>query len=196
MSGQPIIQRAIVTLAGTDDQQFPVQQVTYQGKTADAEVVFPYGLHANLLTNETLCVLFAINNEEDNRAVMGYTPNLRPTGLDEGEVVLYHPVTGSQIFFRNNGDIDIITDGDEGNLNLTIKKDLTLIVGGDANITVTGEANLTAPTTNVIGDVNIDGNLDITGTSTASNHISGTVSGNSHVHTIIQPNGTPSLGPT
>jgi len=159
MSGQPIVQRAVVTLAGTDDQQYPVQQVTYQGKVADAEVVFPYGMHANLLTEDTLCLLFSINNEEDYRAVMGYTPNLRPKNLEEGEVVFYHPVTGSQIFFRNNGDIDIlVADGSEdetgGNANITITRDFNIVVGGvavltassielDANTTITGSNTIT-----------------------------------------------------
>ena len=155
ISDQMGIQRAVVTLAGTDDSAFPIQQVSYQGKAANVEVVFPYGIHANLLTTKTYCMLFAINNEEENRTVMGHTPSLRPRGLAEGEVVFYHPVTGSQIYFRNNGDIDItINDGSDdasgGNANITITKDLNITVSGDTAITIDGDAS-----------VSVGGNADI-----------------------------------
>ena len=256
---QPIVQRALVTLGGTDDKQFPVQQVTYQGKVADVEVMFPYGMHANLLPGQTIGVLFALNNEEDNRAFMGYTPNLRPKELEVGEVVFYHPVTQSKILFRNNGDIDIssltsVNITVAGSVNVTaanitavaavsisatapnidvtaaIKatvaapiitatattsatiaaptitasgETISVVATGVATVTApvvtvgaTTSANITAPLINLTGVVSIEGALNVTGVSTALNHVSGTVSGNSHVHTIIQPNGTPSLGPT
>ncbi len=164
-----LIKRAVVTLAGNDDTQVPVQQVTHNGKVADAEIISPYGLHANLSAqDDTLCVLWTIEGHEDYRVAMGYTPTLRPKGLAEGEVVLYHPLTQSRVHFRNNGDVDIqINDGSEdqtgGNSNITITKDLNVIIGGDANVTVAGAATI-----GVTGDATVDvgGNatVDVAGT--------------------------------
>lgn len=182
-----MIKRAVITLGGTDDKELPIQQLSYNGKVADAEIIFPYGVHANLSAdNNTLCIVFAVDGQEDYRAAMGYTPTLRPKPLAEGEVVFYHPLTQSKIHFRNNGDIDIDVTGDNGSLNATIKKDLNITIGGDANINVTGIATVTAPTTNWTGDINLDGNLVVTGTSTAADHISDGISGKSHTHGGVQ----------
>lgn len=156
-----MIKRAVVTLAGSDNKQVPIQQITYNGKVADAEIIFPYGVHANLSAdNNTLCIVFAVEGQEDYRAAMGYTPGLRPKPLEEGEVVFYHPLTQSKIHFRNNGDIDIDVAGDEGNLNATIKKDLNIIVGGNAKIIAEGNIDIAAG-----GDANITavGNVNVVG---------------------------------
>jgi len=178
-----MIKRAVITLGGDDDKDIPIQQLSYNGKVADAEIIFPYGVHANLsANNNTLCIVFAVEGQEDYRAAMGYTPSLRPKPLEEGEVVFYHPLTQSKIQFRNNGDIDIDVTGENGDLNATIKKDLNIIIGGDANIAVTGTATVTAPTTNWTGDINLDGDLVVTGTSTADDHLSDGISGKSHTH--------------
>ncbi len=192
-----MIKRAVITLAGTDDEQLPIQQLSYNGKVADAEIIFPYGVHANLSAdNNTLCIVFAVEGQEDYRAAMGYTPALRPKPLAEGEVVFYHPLTQSKIHFRNNGDIDVDVTGENGDLNVTIKKDLNITVGGDVNITVTGTANITAPTTEWVGDINLTGSIDITGTSTADDHVSDGISGNSHVHGGVESGGSNTDGPS
>ncbi len=156
-----MIKRAVITMGGTDDKEIPIQQLSYNGKIADAEIIFPYGVHANLTAdNNTLCIVFAVEGQEDYRAAMGYTPALRPKPLAEGEVVFYHPLTQSKIHFRNSGDIDIDVTGDNGDFNATIKKDLSIVVGGDATITTGGDANVTAT-----GDINATatGNVNIVG---------------------------------
>lgn len=192
-----MIKRAVITLGGTDDKELPIQQLSYNGKVADAEIIFPYGVHANLSAdNNTLCILFAVDGQEDYRAAMGYTPALRPKPLAEGEVVFYHPLTQSKIHFRNNGDIDVDVTGEDGDLNVTIKKDLNITVGGDVNIDVTGTANITAPTTEWVGDINVTGSIDISGTSTADNHISDGISGNSHTHGGVESGGSNTDGPS
>lgn len=186
-----MIKRAVVTLGGTDDKELPIQQLSYNGKVADAEIIFPYGVHANLSAdNNTLCVVFAVDGQEDYRAAMGYTPSLRPKPLAEGEVVFYHPLTQSKIHFRNNGDIDIDVNGENGDLNATIKKDLNITVAGDATIDITGTATVNAPTTNwtgninVTGNVDIDGDLDVSGATTLSNVVTsaGKNISNNHRH--------------
>jgi len=166
-----MIRRAVITLGGSDDKDFPVQQVTYLGKTADIEIITPYGMHANLpADNETFVTMWTVAGQEDYRVGMGYTPKRRPKNLPEGEVVFYHPLTQSRVQFKNNGDIEIESTGDNGSAIVTVKKDLTITIGGDASITVAGDALLdvsgtstvNCPTTEWTGNINLTGSLDIT----------------------------------
>ena len=166
-----IIRRAIVTLAGEDSGDFPVQQIKYLDKPGNCEMISPYGHHANLpANNECLVTTWSVQGQEDSRVGLGYTPKLRPKNLPEGEVVFYHPTAKSRVQFKNNGDIEIDATGDNGSVIFTIKKDLNITISGDANITVAGNAGIdvsgtstvTCPTTNWAGDINIDGSLDIT----------------------------------
>lgn len=198
-----LIRRALVTLDGTDDKDFPVQQITYLGKAADCEMIMPYGVHANLPANgEVIVTMFSVMGEEDNRVGMGYTPKLRPKNTPAGEVIFYHPIAGSKIHFKNNGDINVDVIGDNGDLNVTIKKDLNIIVAGDASISVAGNALVDCPTTNWTGDINLTGKLDITGDLGVSGEttLSATVTSNgkdisdTHKHAILSGSSAP--GPT
>ena len=201
-----MIKRVLITKSGSDDTEFPVQQVAYNGNTADVEIISPYGLHANIsASGESLGTMFAVEGQDDYRVVMAYTPTLRPMGLAEGEVVLYHPITKSQVYFRNNGDIDIETTGTDGDINITTnnniniettgadgdlniktKNDINITIEGEATITSVGDISITAPNLNIEGDVNIEGNLGVTGTSTASDHDSDGISGKTHTHGGVQ----------
>ena len=156
-----MIRRAVITLAGDDDKDEPKSQVSYLGKTADVEMINPYGLHSNPSADKEVSVtMWTIAGEEAYRVGMGYTPRLRPKNLPVGEVVLYHPLTQSRIQFKNNGDIEIDATGDNGSAILTIKKDLNITVSGDATITVAG-----ATTLNTTGKIDIisGGDVNITG---------------------------------
>ena len=149
-----LIKRVVITKAGKDDTAFPVQQVSYNGSPADVEIISPYGLHANIsASGESLGTMFAVEGQDDYRVVMAYTPTLRPMGLEEGEVVLYHPITKSQVYFRNNGDIDIQTTGSNGDINIETagsNGDLNIKTKNDINITIDGAATITS-----VGDISI-----------------------------------------
>ena len=103
-----MIKRARITKGGADDADYNVQQVSYLGKVADAEIVFPYGMSANLPL-DSLVLLFNVNGNEQNRAGIGSFPPERKRNLEPGEVAFFHPFTNSFIYFRNSGDIDIDT---------------------------------------------------------------------------------------
>jgi len=199
--------RSVITLAGDDAGDYPVQQITYLGKATECEMISPYGLHANLPVGVTLLTTWSVQGQEDNRVGMGYTPKLRPKELPEGELVLYHPLTGSKIHYKNNGDIDIDVTGDNGDLNVTIKKDLNITVNGNASINVVGNAavdidgdaaididgtaTVDCPTTNWTGDINLTGKLNINGDLevSGSSTLSATVTSNgkdiSDTHTHV-----------
>ena len=284
-----LIKRGVVTRAGTDNLAYPIQQITYSGKVCDTEVIFPFGLHANLSsTNDTLCSIWAVEGQEDYRIAMGYTPGLRPRGLAEGEVVLYHPYSQSQVYFRSNGDIDVTSndiseDETGGNVNVKITRNMDVEVGVDSNVVITGNAaieisegdltlgvvegqatidvkgdvaltvsegsasvlaevgdvaltvsegdasilaemgdisieasagtlNLTGEVVNIeatSGSVSVDstdniklnqntdisGDLDVSGDSTANDHISGTISGKTHTHGGVESGASSTTGP-
>lgn len=133
-----LLRWAKITMTGDDSASFPIQQVTYLGKTADAYVLFPFGLHANL-TEDSLVAMFAMHGQEENRVVIGGTPTKRPT-LAGGEVALYHPDTLYMIKFDTNGDLLITAPNVQFTGNVVIDGNLT--VNGDtalgANVTSNG----------------------------------------------------------
>lgn len=142
MTDSNLIKRSVVTKGGDDtNSPVPKQQIKYNGKVADSEMLFPYGMHANVAANVSLGVTWSIEGQEDYRVTMAYTPNERPR-IDEGEVVFYHPLTLTKTHYRNNGDLDITVQGENGDLNLTIKKDFNITVLGNVNLTVTGDTTL------------------------------------------------------
>lgn len=176
---------ARITNFGTDTKQFAVQQMEYLGKVADGLIVFPYGLHGNVPA-DAMALMFAVGGDAENRAAIAWTPKIRPQ-LEAGEVAYYHPPTGTIIKLVGNSDIDIVTGNEGGgNVNITCAA---------ATITASGSVTLDTPQTTITGDVQIDGDLTVTGQSTAADHVSDGISGNSHVHGGVVPGGANTLGP-
>lgn len=141
-----LLRWARITKGGSDAGQFATQQMTYRGKVADGMMVFPYGLHANVLTG-SLGLMFSVGGDPDNRAVIAWTPKDRPV-LSEGEVAFYHPPSDGQIIWRSDGSLEIVS----GN-------------GGSADI------NITAANVNITGNVHITGsNVTHNGKEIGENH--------------------------
>ena len=132
-----------ITLGGKDDQQVPVQQVEFMHNTADAMVVFPYGMSANAL-NDSLSLLFAVGGDEQNLAALVTSAVDRIKNLEQGEVIFYHPKTKSFTHYKNNGDIDIEAKG-----NVNVKTEKATFTGAVecvsltcATLTVSGAASV------------------------------------------------------
>jgi hypothetical protein len=156
-----LIKISRVTLAGSDDGQFPVQQVEFMDNPADAFIVFPYGMHANV-ANDALGLLFAANGDEQELAALMTSAKDRIKGLAQNEVIFFHPKSKTFTHYRNSGDLDVSVNGSE---NVTITKNWNILVGGDANISVGGDSNLIAD-----GDINSTsgGDTNITSTGNAN----------------------------
>ncbi len=107
-----------ITLGGSDDKQFPVQQVSFMENSADAFIVFPYGMHANALV-DSIGVLLSANADEQSLAAIVTSTFERIQKLEEGEVIFYHPKTKSFQLYKNSGDIDTEVNG---NKNLKAKQ--------------------------------------------------------------------------
>jgi len=164
-----LLRWARVTMAGTDSQQFPVQQIAYMDKTADSYVLFPFGMHANV-DADALALLFAVNGDDSNKAILPLDPDNRPKPLAAGEVAFYHPATGSIIHFRASGDMDIdVIKKAQGSINITAVK---------VNIVASDFVNITTPKTNIIGDLDVSGDTTL-GAIVTSN---GKDISNSHTH--------------
>ncbi|MCH9735875.1 MAG: hypothetical protein K0U78_15205 [Actinomycetia bacterium] len=156
------IKRSTITGENEDDTARPVQSINYFKRNTEAEIIFPYGVHANL-PEGSLMVTIPILDQCSNLVAIGGMPNER-IQVEQGEVVFFHPVTKAKIHFKNNGDIDI--DSLDKDLNVSINNGtisasggVTINVTGDANLTVDGELNVTAPTTNWDGDIVQTGTL-------------------------------------
>lgn len=173
-----LIRRATVTAAGSDDKDVAVQQVTYLGKTGDCEIVFPYGMHANL-PEDAILLMYSVQANSENRAGIGGVPKERIKNLPEKEVVFFHPFTKSKIHFRNNSDIDIETNGNVNINCINANVDCT-----DVNLTcdtavanISATFDITCPTTTFTGNVIVNGLLNVSGIATLGGLVSTGIAG-------------------
>lgn len=159
---------AIITKSGDESKSFPIQQFKMNGRTGDAYIAAPYGMHYNLPADQP-----ALNVSPDGTILMGIDPIGR-IKVEESEVVFYHPVTGSKTHYKNNGDIDIETEADLNavckNANITASGDINATATGDItalcdnlNATATTKATITAPNIAFIGIVDITGTFKVNG---------------------------------
>lgn len=114
---------ARITRKGSEEGEYSIQQATYLERLADVFVLFPYGMHANLPVGQLGFLL-------SGKVLIG-TSAIGRIPVEEGEVVFYHPGTGTKIHFKANGDLDVES---ENNVNI---KAPTVAVDGD--LTVSGD---------------------------------------------------------
>ena len=145
------VRRALVVEGGSDDKDYPIQKISYMGKTANVEFIFPYGMSANL-SNNSLPILLSILGNSENKVAFGGDIVNRIKNLEQNEVVFYHPITKSKVYFKNNGDIDIES------------------VSANINVSTSGNANIEATNINLTGDVNITGTLTNNSKNVGSTH--------------------------
>jgi hypothetical protein len=115
--------------------------VSYLGKTAEIEALFPYGMNARLPADAQV-LSFNVEGMEENKAGIGNVPKLRLKVDAEGEVSFGNPLTGSVTYYRENGDIEVIG---KNNQSVTITKDFNLAVK-NATITASVQASMIAAT--------------------------------------------------
>lgn len=174
-----MVKRALVRKPINDASNFQIMQVSYMGKTADIENILPYGLCSSPPV-DSLSLVFTVNAQEENRAGITNSPNIRFKNLLEGEVAVGNYLTGSVVKFLADGNIEITSAndlvvtvaGDEsvsisGGSTVDITGDSAITVGGNAEVTVTGTTTLTstgnvsitAPLTTITGDLTVTGTL-------------------------------------
>ncbi len=138
-----------VTKSSVEGAFFPKQQISYLGKVTDGFPVFPYGMHANLPQNNLGFIV-----DEGGRLFMGTSAVGRLKPMAQNEVIFFHEKSGAFIHFRNSGDIDIDTTQSSGNVNIT------------ANGVI-----VDAPLATFTGNVQIDGDLTVDGSTILSSTV-------------------------
>ena len=163
--GKNLIQLGQVSLSGDDSGPMPVTQVQSYGQASDVLVVWPYGMHGNLPV-DSYTISWSINGQQENRAIVGFKPDIRQKNLKPGEVIFGNFVRKSTIFFDDDGNIIVNCEKDikvtvKGASIVNITGDAALIIGGAATIDVTGNTTLTTPLATVDGDLTVTGDLTV-----------------------------------
>ena len=144
-----------------DIGDYPIQKVTYLGKLAESIMWHGYGEHANL-PKDTLVILTSMQANSEARIGLPDSGPDRPRGLKEGEKVVFHPPTGAEIRFKEDGAIELTTAGSSTfviktqTADIDVVDDITIDAGGDATITVIGDITL-----NALADVDITAIADV-----------------------------------
>jgi len=100
-----------------DTQDLRMGYISFLGKRQKAYIFTPYGLDHNPPSNsDGFC--FALQGKESNMIGLFDSPETRKKNLKAGEVAVGNTVTGSFVFFKENGDIDIFSNGNV-NINST-----------------------------------------------------------------------------
>ena len=147
-----IIKRATLTNTGSDFEEVPISQVRYLGKTADTEILWPYGF-GGIPPVDSVCLVFTVNGDESNRTAIASLPSSRPLGLSPGDVYMSNLLTKDIIKMTENGieitsDKPIIVNGDvqlggAGGAPIARVGDSVLVSGSPGTIT-SGSSNHTA----------------------------------------------------
>lgn len=168
-----LIKRCRVTLSTPDDENFPSVQVSFNGKVRTVEVIMPYGLSARIPV-DALGHKLLINGNEDDQAAIFNTPTERFKLKAEGEVAIGNPKSGSVVYFRENGDIQIIG---KNAFDITVDAGMNLTVAGgvtiNADVTING-------TLKVSGDTVLDSLLEVDGIDFATHVHGGVTAGGSN----------------
>lgn len=150
-----MIKRAIVTNPGDDSKNFPITQIKYFEKTADAEAVYPYGFGANA-PKGAVALVFAVNGDESNRAAIVSLPQSRIKNLKPGECYMSNLITGDAIIMREGG-IEIIS-----NNPITING--PVVVNGNVQLGGAGGQPIARVGDTVVGGVITSGSANHTAT--------------------------------
>lgn len=125
------VKQAAVEKAGPDDTKYPSLEAFYKGKTADCMAFTPFGLYNNPPKGSGGLV-FTPSGIESNLWGIFQDFETRFKNLKEGEVVMGSPVHINNIEFKEDGAVNILTDGG----GLKLDKDSTLTLTNDAGDTV------------------------------------------------------------
>jgi len=149
MSDPNQIKLGKVTLNTSDEESIPGLQLTYLGKVANAALLLPYGLTARP-PNDTLCLVINIGGQEENRIAIPLGTAKRKKGLKDGETVIENQITGSFLYMREDGTLEInIPENLE-----TLVKAISIKASG-ATVLETTKLTITSPATETSGSAKI-----------------------------------------
>ena len=151
--------------------------------------VVQYGANNNfriVTSNDSLRVKGNVTVFVDGNADMTVTGNVTQL-VEEGSVVQ----TVAQGNITQDITVGNVTQTVGGNVDQNVGGNVDQLVSGALTLDISKGATVSVPTTNWTGNINLKGNIDITGTSTASgDHVSAGISGKGHTHLAGSPPGS------
>lgn len=173
-------QRCLTSNNNDDSGSFPVRQVSFDKKVANAEIITPYGFDHNPPLN-ALGVMLDVNGQAENRAAMITDPLRRKKNLKTGEVSVGNRIAGSEVYFEEDGNVRIVTPK---NLVITVAEDGEITISGALTMNVSG-------ITTINSDVVINGSLVVNDAVTVNNSlvVTGEITGDgvsvsNHLHHV------------
>ena len=146
-----LIKNSQITNPGDDSKFFPESQIKAKFKVQNSVLLMPYGINSVPPIN-SFGVTFAIGGDEGNNVTIPHAPHLRVKGLKAGEVVVSNLLTGSKVKFSQDGSIEVDS-----------KNKIAINAAGEITIDAP-VLTINAPVINMIGNVNLTGNLTGSGT--------------------------------
>lgn len=154
-----------------------------------------FGFISKPLDQAECIAAFFGGNRDHGTILAAFDKRYAPIDLEDGETCLYNKVTNTRVWLKQDGKILIISDKEIKaqvlNSTATIQEDGKVVVeaSNDVDVTSQGNINLTAneqinlnttgsevnintETTNVSGDKNIEGDLDVGGTGSFGDDVS------------------------
>lgn len=190
-----VLGRAKITGVNDNHKAQNLQATVFSGETLDnVERLTDYGIISVPFAGAEAVIGF-INAVRDHPvALVVADRRSRPQGLKAGDSGLYH-AEGHTILLTENGEIVItgkklrmeIEDSIEANcrtLALNASESVSLT---SQQISLNGALAMHAADGESDGQATLNGNLTITGTSTAADHVSDGVSGAGHDHDGVEP---------
>ena len=143
--------KLVKVLEGISDEVsglFQKVRCAFFGKQQDLNVLNLYGIAFNppghidgdgKLVNPSFGVAFSANGYDNNIFVAVDNPELRFTGLAEGELKIGNYLTGDYVYFKADGSIKIDAAGEDifGNVNIDTGFNGTFTTGTGQTVTVT-----------------------------------------------------------
>lgn len=129
-----MIKRGVISLVIKDDGDFKLTQVTFLGNTRKVEELSPYGIYTKAPI-DTNILLFNVLGHEDNIIGIPYGTRNRIKNLEEGEICVANRLTGSKIYFKKNGDIEI-----DGQVDININSANAININGSVEPLIRGNA--------------------------------------------------------
>ena len=145
------------TVKSTDDTgNFRSAVIEALGKSQKVQAFSPYGLCSNP-PDDSLAIAFNILGIAANTVAIIDDPKNRKKGLAKGEVAIVNYLTGTFLYLKEDGGVDIETE--EGSKIQILPTGVVNVVGTTSltfsaptiDFTATTAINMTAPTINITG---------------------------------------------
>lgn len=139
----PTHNQIVRTTSPDHGKTYPEVQIGILGRAQNTVQITPYGFYVHVPDG----VLQALLGD----GIALPLTAARPTDIEQGEIVFYHPVSMASVHMKNDGSINITAQsGDDpahlnvlcGGVTIQVSGDERVTIGGDASIAIDGDASI------------------------------------------------------